>query len=323
MYAGNDLSINTNCFGDGVLDISDVYVTYRRSADLSLNWWVRYWTNGQFVAVTTPNLVSNTLTPLTASVALKSAGQLSAGQATPFQQPSVSFSAGDAVVAPEQAISIPINASIFGNYPLRILGLNITVHPLDGSPDLTQPVQFIPAAGLGQPVSGYSATKGNDTFAAAWFPTEGIYSTTPGLTGNVNLGTLIVQIPTNATSLSAYAVHFDHASASPNGIISFPRNTLTGVITLSSRTNSTYNDGIPDLWRLRWFGTVNNILSVSNAYPSGDGINNWQKYVAGVDPNTPNDFPSLNSKAPVPAGATAAIFWPSVSGKQYVILRST
>ena len=328
MYDGNDLSINTNCFGDGVLDVSDVYVTYRRSADPSLNWWVRYWTNGQFVAVTTPNLVSNTLTPLTASVALKSASQLSASQmsgsqATPFQQPSVSFSAGDAVVAPEQAISIPINASIFGNYPLRILGLNITVHPLDGSPDLTQPVQFIPAAGLGQPVSGYSATKGNDTFAAAWFPTDGIYSTTPGLTGNVNLGTLIVQIPTNTTSLSAYAVHFDHASASPNGIISFPRNTLTGVITLSSRTNSTYNDGIPDLWRLRWFGTVNNILSVSNACPSGDGINNWQKYVAGVDPNTPNDFPSLNPATPLPAGATAAIYWPSVSGKQYVILRSS
>ena len=194
MYDGNDLSINTNCFGDGVLDVSDVYVTYRRSEDPSLNWWVRYWTNGQFVAVTTPNLASNTLT---ASVALKSASQTfakqaSTGQTTPFQQPSVSFSAGDALVAPGQAISIPINASIFGNYPLRILGLNITVHPLDGSPDLTQPVQFIPAAGLGQPVSGYSATKGNDTFAAAWFPTEGIYSTTPGLTSNVNLGSLTV-----------------------------------------------------------------------------------------------------------------------------------
>ncbi len=96
---------------------------------------------------------------------------------------------------------------------------------------------------------------------------------------------------------------------------------MTGLITLSSRTNSSYGDGIPDSWRLRWFGTVNNLLSVSNACPSGDGVNNWQKYVAGVDPNVANDFPSVNVKTP-PAGAMAAIHWPSVSGKQYVILRS-
>jgi sugar lactone lactonase YvrE len=334
MYDGNDLSINTNCFGDGVLDVSDVYVTYRRSEDSSLNWWVRYWTNGQFVAVTTPNLVSNTLTPLTASVALGSASltstnQASAGQTNSFfQQPFVSFSAGDAVAAPVSGqtvqVQIPINANIIGNYPLRILGLNITVHPLDGSPALTDYVQFTPSAlgQLTQPAWG-SASKSPNNYDGVWWPGSPIDSTTPGLSSNVILGTLTVKIPTNATSLSAYAVHFDHASASPNGIISFPRSTLTGVITLSSRTNSTYNDGIPDLWRLRWFGTVNNILSVSNACSSGDGINNWQKYVAGVDPNTPNDFPSLNPKAPVPAGANAAIHWPTVSGKQYVILRSS
>jgi hypothetical protein len=134
---------------------------------------------------------------------------------------------------------------------------------------------------------------------------------------------LIVTIPANAAGNAAYAIHFDHASASPNGLASFPKQTLTGLVTLSSRANSTYGDGIPDLWRLRWFGTVNNILSVSNACPSGDGINNWQKYVAGVDPYTPNNFPSLNPKAPVPAGATAAIHWPTVSGKKYVILSSS
>jgi hypothetical protein len=64
-------------------------------------------------------------------------------------------------------------------------------------------------------------------------------------------------------------------------------------------------------------------LSASNACPSGDGVNNWMKYVAGVDPNTPNDFPSLKAKTSVPNGATSAIHWPSVSGKQYVILRSS
>jgi hypothetical protein len=330
MFNGNDLSINTNCFGDGVLDVSDVYVTFRRSEDSSLNWWVRYWTNSQFVAVTTPNLSSNNLTPTAIATASSDAQVLSknniiaSGQTTPFQQPSVSFSAGDALVTKGQTIQIPVNASIFGSSPLRILGLNLTVRPLDGSPALTQPVQFT-AGALGQPNPNYFVTKGNDTFAAAWFPTDGIYSNTPGLTGNVNLGTLTITIPTNATSLSAYAVHFDHASASPNGIISFPRTTMTGLITLSSRTNSYYNDSIPDSWRLRYFGTIYNLLSVSNACASGDGIDNWMKYNAGADPNVANNFPpySVNTKTPVPPSSTTAIHWPSVSNLQYVILRSS
>jgi hypothetical protein len=197
--------------------------------------------------------------------------------------------------------------------------LNLTVVPLDGSPPLTTQVQFTPSDTLGAPTSGFTATDGGPgNYAAAWLD-----STIAGLTGDATLGTLTVAIPANATSLSAYAVHFDHASASPNGLASFPKQTLTGLITLSSRTNSSYGDAIPDSWRLRWFGTTNNILSVSNACPSGDGINNWQKYVAGVDPSTPNDFPSLNPKTPLPTGATAAIHWPSVAGKQYVILRSS
>ncbi len=50
------------------------------------------------------------------------------------------------------------------------------------------------------------------------------------------------------------------------------------------------------VWRLRWFGTINNYLSLSNACPSGDGVNNWKKYVAGVDPNVANDFPSANPR---------------------------
>ena len=167
------------------------------------------------------------------------------------------------------------------------------------------------------------SSSGNGNYSVALLPIRFPIPQTLGVSNNAIIGYLTVTIPANATSLSAYAVHFDHASASPNGLASFPKQTLTGVITLSSRTNSTYNDGIPDSWRLRWFGTVNNLLSVSNACPSGDGMDNWQKYVAGVDPNTPNDFPRLNPATPALSGSTAAIYWPTVSGKQYVILRSS
>jgi hypothetical protein len=176
---------------------------------------------------------------------------------------------------------------------------------------------------LGQPeifVSKYAAN-----YSAAWYPTSPIDNTTPGLGGNVNIGILTVTIPTNATSSSAYAIHFDHASASPNGIISFPRKTLTGLITLASRTNSYYGDGIPDSWRLRYFGTIYNYLSVSNADADGDGCNNWQEYLAGTDPTDPaSSFKNIGTDpGAAQQPSDCVISWPSVSGKQYVIERSS
>jgi hypothetical protein len=209
-----------------------------------------------------------------------------------------------------------LTANIIGNYPLRVLMLNLTVTPLDGAPAITTQVTFTQTATvLGSPYTTSSQDYAN--YAAVW-----LNSTNAGLTGSVTLGYLNVTIPASAGTNAAYAIHFDHASASPNGLASFSKNVLTGVLSTSARTNSSYADGIPDSWRLRWFGTVNNVLSVSNACPSGDGVSNWQKFVAGVDPNTDNNFPAIKSKS-VPTGYNSAIHWPSVSGKKYVISRST
>ena len=312
MFDGNDASINTNAFGDGVLDVSDLYVTYRRSLDPSLTWFKRFWTNNQFVAVTTANLSYNSNTPNAVLTQPTTKLTVLSTATNTYQQSSVQFSAGDAIASGGQTVQIPITAKIFGSYPLRILGLNLTVHPLDGSPDLTQPVSFTPTASLGQPTIVASQYAAN--YSAAWLNAK-----ISGLTGDTTIGTLTVTLPAGATSSSAYAVYFDHASASPNGIVSFPEQKFTGLITLASRTNSSYGDGIPDSWRLRWFGTTNNYLSLSNACPSGDGVNNFKKYVAGVDPSMANNFPSVNAKLPVPSGSTSAIHWPTVSGKQYVI----
>ena len=310
LFDGNDTTINQIAFGDGNLDVCDVYVTYRRSLDSSLTWFRRFWNNGQRVADTgAPNVAAHALAKTTSTAAQSKA------QSVATIPPQVNFSAGDIVGSAGQTVQVPINATIFGSYPLRVLMLNLTVTPLDGSPALASAVQFVPNSALGTPYTTDSNDNGN--YSGVWLD-----STIAGLTGTASLGTLYVTIPANATGNAAYAIHFDHASGSPNGIASFLKQTWTGLVLLSSRTNSTYGDGIPDSWRLRWFGTVNNLLSVSNACPTGDGVNNWNKYVAGVSPNTAGDFPSLNPKAPVPSGYASAVHWPTVSGKQYVILRS-
>jgi len=194
--------------------------------------------------------------------------------------------------------------------------LNLSVVPLDGSPALSSPVQFTPNVALGAPT--LSSSTGNGNYSGAW-----LNSSIAGLTGSATLGTLRVVIPAAAPSSAAYAIHFDHASASPNGIGSFPAQTLTGLILLSDRSGSSFNDGIPDSWRLRYFGSVNNYLSQAAADAEGDHANNWQEYIAGTDPT---DAKSLLSAATDCGNAQqpqdCVIRWPSVSGKQYVIERA-
>jgi VCBS repeat-containing protein len=317
-FDGNDTTINQIAFGDGQLDVCDVYVTYRRSLDPSLTWFRRFWTNGVRVAETTPNVAPQSV--VESSSVVSKMIQL-AGNTSVTNQPKVNFVAGDNQTTAGSTIQIPITANIFGNYPLRVLMLNLSVVPLDGSPALTTKIQFSPNPALDPAKNGQPdilSSIGNNNYAGAWL-TNG-----PGLTGNATLGTLTVKIPSNATSLSAYAIHFDHASASPNGIGSFPKQARTGLITLSNRSGSSYNDGIPDSWRLRYFLTLNNYLSQTNADADGDGRNNLQEYLAGTDPTDPASF--FKNIGTDPAAAQqkqdCVISWPSVSGKQYVILRS-
>jgi hypothetical protein len=302
--------------------VSDVYVTLRRSLDPSLTLFSRFWTND------TVNSYSGLAAVVFARSNIVSQQSLAKSQTLPAvgpvsitNTPSVNFATTDYLATAGQVLQIPVTAKVFGTYPLRVAMLNISIVPLEGSPAVTTPLSFTPNGtntALGSPYLAMYATNGN--YAAAWLD-----STIKGISNSsAVIGTLSVTIPTNATSMSSYAIHFDHASGSPNGIGSFPRHTLTGLITLSSRTNSIYNDGIPDSWRLRYFGTVNNLLSVSNADADGAGFNNWYKYVAGLDPTDPKSKLTAGTDQPMAQSThDSVIYWPTMTGKQYVIQRSS
>jgi hypothetical protein len=147
--------------------------------------------------------------------------------------PEVIFTAGSTNARAGTVVQIPITATLQGIYPIRLLMLNLDVTPTAGAPVLTTTVSFSPSAAIGAPTttptgSSLVDSHGAGNYAAAWLGLAG-----NGLTNAVNLvGTLSVSIPSWAPSGSAYTVNFDHASASPNGLASFPKLTVAGIITV-------------------------------------------------------------------------------------------
>lgn len=327
----DDTTINQMAFGDSNLDVCDVFVTFVRSEFPNLVWFQRFYTNdtthGIFgrvaQAIYSQTNVNNAAMSAATSMASAQAG-LVQSPASITNTPTVHFAAGDYLASAGQSISIPITATVFGPNPARMLMFNVSVTPLDGSPALTSDVTFTPIAPFNDPdiynpVTNYAV----GSCAAAFLPLQLPIPPSADITGSNVIGYLNLTIPANATSMSAYDLAFTHASASPNGLISFPRTTYTGLITLSSRTSSYYNDGIPDSWRLRYFGTIYNELSVSNADADGTGMNNWQKYLAGLNPvDSTSVLNEGTDQHMAQSLQDLVLYWPSVAGQTYVVKRS-
>jgi hypothetical protein len=297
---GNDTQINNIQFGDKVLGIDDIYVTLRRSLDPSLTWYTRYWSNGVRNVAVVPNVVTGAAAPAAQNPI---APRTATGPRFVHAQPD------DVQVVPGSTIQIPIRASIVGNLPIRVMALNLDVMPLDGSPAITTQVSFAPAAGLG--AATLTSSQGSGNAAGAW-----LNSTTAGVSGTNILGMLTVTLPTNATATSAWVVRFSHLTCSPNGVGLFPLTTQDGLITVGNRSTSSWGDGIPDSWRLRWFGSVSNLLSAANLDPDGDGHSNYAEFVAGTNPLDGVSHLNVNCSSGAPR---TALTWPSIFGKQYSV----
>ncbi len=310
-YTETDAQINNILFGDGKLDVTDVYVTFRRSLDPSLNWIQRYWSNnGAGGSALFAQTVPNVLNPANPSVAKSPAVRV-----PQVSTPTPHFIAVGADVVQaggNQTVSVPVRVLAADPLPIRVLMLNVDVIPLDGSPAVTNAVAFSPAAVLGTPAM--SMSQGANNYAAAW-----LNSSNSGVSGTNVIGTVTVTLPPGVTANSSYLVHFEHFSASPNGLALFQSTITDGLITVGNRTGSSWGDGIPDTWRLLCFGTVSNLLSAANLDPDGDGASNWQEYVAGTNPMDPASVLRLTPLAPAP---NFTVQWPSVPGKTYMVQSS-
>jgi hypothetical protein len=63
----------------------------------------------------------------------------------------------------------------------------------------------------------------------------------------------------------------------------------TGLLkaSMADLTGDANNDGLPDSWQIKYFGSTTNSNAAPDANPSGDGVPNWLKYNLGLDPTVP------------------------------------
>ncbi len=305
-YTASDSTISAMATGDGQISVDDVYVTLRRSLDPGITNYSRYWSGSSWV----PTVYTNSVQTLGANPSIASP-MVQAPSAPRF----IAVAADQVQAGGNRTVQVPIRVLAADTLPVRVLALNAVIEPLDGSPAITSAVSFTAVTNLGSPYATVSKSANN--YAAAWLD-----STVAGVSGTSVIGALTVTLPPNVTANSAYRVHFNHFSASPNGLALFHPTVQDGLITMGNRAGSSWNDGIPDAWRLQYFGTVSNALSAANADPDGDGANNWQEFIAGTNPL---DAASIFAFTPAatPAGGSFTLQWPSVVNKSYTLQSSS
>ncbi len=299
---GSDTAIDSIFFGDGALNVDDIFVTFRRSIDPSRKWFARYWQNGvrQFVEV--PNVAPGTTpppppVPPAASLPLRT------------DIPTVALLADDVIGTAGSSVNVPVRVHIQGGLPIRVAMFSVTVQPLDGSPALTSPLDIIPAAALGAPGIRNSVT--SNEISVAW-----LNNTVSGISGDATLATLVIPIPLGAPANAAYRIHFNHFSASPNGLGLLRKSVYDGIVSVSNRGGSSAGDGISDVWRLRWFGSVNDARSGADVDADKDGRTNLQEYQAGTNPVDLRSFLGLGT-APLFNGVKLS--FPTGAGRSYIL----
>ncbi len=89
-------------------------------------------------------------------------------------------------------------------------------------------------------------------------------------------------------------------------------------------TTDSVGDGIPDAWRAKYFGgngTTTNRQSAALADPDGDGMNNYQEFIAGTNPTNSDSVLKLDSVAK--SGADIVVSFASVQGIVYRLQSSS
>ncbi len=327
MSYASDPTVNLNdiAFGEGSryaplgtrpyskLEVNDLFLAFRRSLDPSLAWYQRYWSNGTRQA----RIVANTFRAQSLQLQRQSTASSTSVPSGPSiasdQAPALTVYAGTASGLPGKTVAVPIHARVQGGFPLRTLMFNAHVETADGMLVSAFSLEATAADALGAPtvlLNDDPALSG-----AVWLDTS-----VAGVLGDQVVARVLFTIPADATPTTIYNVKLDRVSGSPNGVSLFPVRSGNGLVAMANRPTPVWNDGIPDAWRLKYFGTLNDLRSAADVDADGDGLSNYEEYKLGTNPLDPND--SLRIQA-VQNGRGVKLRFHTASGKLYKVEASS
>jgi hypothetical protein len=193
------------------------------------------------------------------------------------------------------------------------LQFRATLLPNGAAPSPGQ-IQFTAASGL---PAVYAATNGlspNDIICA-WSLLQPF---TPALQGSNYLGSISFQVPTNAQAGQSYTLRISGQDGAPDLNTLYQLESVPGTAWVSSPA-LTPAQITSDQWRTNFFGSAISPQAQDNADPDGDGMPNWQEYLAGTDPTNALSRLQFLNPAFVSGTQNINLSWPTAPGRQYLL----
>jgi hypothetical protein len=319
-YSAMDVYPETsNEIGDGFITYLDWQHILLRSLGVETNNWVRFWTNGGVlshkpIAWAPGQTITNGISPDQLSLATPGSKAVAIPQPGVVWLRQASLHAGTiAGLVPGNTCSIPISVNVLPGYSLSGLQFRAILAPNGNAPAPGQ-IQFSAAPGLPAPYASSPGLAPNDIIYA-W----SLFAPfTPALQGSNALGSISFQVPTAAQDGQSYTLRFLGEDGSPDldtlyQLESVPGTAWVGPALAPPQITS-------DEWRMFFFGSLTNAQAQDDADPDGDGMPNWQEYLAGTNPTNALSALQFLGASLVPGGAqNINLSWLTAPGRRYVL----
>ena len=318
--------------GDGFIGLLDWETILARSVGgvamypgLDTNNYIRFWTNGDSgypSHAVVDWYPGGPAVPLSLEASPDSAdpsvSKLSLTSSPPGLVWFCQASIGSGVITsaiPGITYSLPVYASILPGYSLAGLQFRSIVTGSSGAPVVTSN-WFTPAAGVTAPLV-LPGLAGNDKVQAWSF---GSFATP--LQNSNYLGTVSFQVPSGAGKGACYTLHFSGVDGAPNYSTAYQLESHPGAVWVMSAAAQPASI-TSDEWKIAFFGSLTSALAADDVDADGDGMSNWQEYLAGTNPTNALSRLQFNSASFYHNGVRGvAVNWLTAPGKTYILQSS-